>query len=317
MHIDKTIKVLALICSLLTLTLLAGFFLQGLSRGEDARILIATGFDKSRTARIGIKNDKEEYTLSKVDSEWTVANSTMELAARPGSVDEFLNWLEKARTTRTVSADGAGADTLGFSSSSLQVRLYDTKGSELGILTLGNRAQSGNEVYARWGENPGIFALESSIALSLARSALDWADKRLWPSNNEAEVSSFAVLNPDTGESFVRASDKLAWSGSGSPLAEKATATEITPLLRQVLTLEGTGLELYAKDALVEFLAAKKKVFSLRLNNGQALSVDLYQAPDSPQGDYYALCSWPRTSKDGKQVLLVIPTWRIGDLKVQ
>jgi len=318
MSIDKTIRTLSISAFVLAALLALGIALGIASRQTTPTVSVIPERPQVDVALIELSKAGASVTLAKgKDGSW-IAKGEMSLATNPQKVKDLLTTVYALNAERKVANGKDQYADLGIGDTdAVRLVLKDSKNAAIADYHLGGKASDAS-TYLRLGDDGPVWQVKGTITPLLKTSVAEWGDRRFWPTSDVETVKSFSVDHvgvPPTH--FQKDVAAKSWKGSGSPEATKATSDEILSLLRQFIALDADTLQAYDPQAYTDAFKDKEKVFALTVTTDSSFGVELWRKKGDANGDYLVKPLFDRRTLEGKQILLTVPSYRIGDLKVQ
>jgi len=316
MSIDKTIRYLLYSIVGLTVLLVAGIILQYVGKSEVLSVSIAPSGSKDQVYSCEITGPGSTYQLVRENAGWNVKSNSLHVPAMPTMVQDYLTVMYKTAALRKTANGPDQYGDVGMTDSSIITLVLKDKAGTVLITYKTVVSATNRSVYARLGDDGPVYDVGTDLLAYVNLTAGEWADKRFWPVQDEKAVQSFSIEKSGTpADRFGFDKDKKTWSGQGSAEAQKASSTDIASFMRQVLTLDGSAIEVLDAVAVAERLKTMSKQYTIVLTSDQSYNVELWRKGE--EGDYLVIPQYQRLSVDGKNIVFSIAPWKLGDLKVQ
>ncbi len=255
---------------------------QSQQRKKVSQPLIGT-VDIANVEGIGTS---EKFVLKKLNNIWTLTREEEDVDVKNYPVNQdivqsFLNTVAKVKKGRLVSKDPKDVSQYQLGDTAYSLVLSAEDGSQLISLRVSDA--SGANSFAQIDDSPSVYQIDDTMVSYLQYDYLDWADLRLFPSNNAVEnVSQYQIQRYDDKTKVLSSTMLLerndeGWSLVGSD--KKIDAVLAEKYLTDMFFLE-------AKDLTSVALQEETKSISIKVTqkSGDALELDIYFFADT----YYA-----------------------------
>lgn len=239
-------------------------------KAADLRDRTLLALDREKVEQFELKSPKGQTVLKKVDGRWRITQPE-EAPADQRLVEDLLWDLDGARVKEFVTDDAKSLKPYGLEAPPVTIRLLDQAGNALTSLALNSAVKKGG-AYARVGDRPSVYLVDTELYAQLDKGPLDLRFRRLLRFETW-DVGKLALSRD--GQEILLEKREEEWELT-KPRQGKAKYSAVIDLLDDIKNLRWEKLVTKASTDLSHYgLDKPAAAFTLTKTDGESLGTVL------------------------------------------